>query len=173
MIHLSGWVAPTRNLQLLHPLAVQRQPCTVTGQAMKCYSHHWACREYTYTSCVTSLTCIINETHNIHWNFTFRMIHSITGTSQHITSDSLLIITLTLGSCSWQILAAMSEFLSVGLVRAYLEALMRRPTTEEQAQRIMSDNMLLLGRNGSFRCESLCFWCCLPGSHGCYLGITC
>ena len=103
MIHLSGWVAPTRNLQLLHPLAVQRQPCTVTGQAMKCYSHHWACHEYTYTSCVTSLTCIINETHNIHWNFTFRMIHSITGTSQHITSDSLLIITLTLGSCSWQL----------------------------------------------------------------------
>ena len=81
------------------------------------------------------------------------MIHSITGTSQHITSDSLLIITLTLGSCSWQILAAMSEFLSVGLVRAYLEALMRRPTTEDQAQRIMTDNMLLLGRNGSFRCH--------------------
>ena len=30
---------------------------------------------------------------------------------------------------------------------------MRRPTTEDQAQRIMTDNMLLLGRNGSFRCH--------------------
>ena len=63
MIHLSGWVAPTRNLQLLHPLAVQRQPCTVTGQAMKCH--------------ITDMHNHAHETHNIHWSFTFRMIHSL------------------------------------------------------------------------------------------------